>query len=348
MSLSGVLTFGLADIAGAAFSLPLFSLFIAVIVAGGIAIVASRPRDVADAAGSSPRSTGLPAGSGYRAVRIALTTAAIVVIVVFGVENVLRGYVLDLYGITAWWRFATPVFAAGLALAVIAAVAARSAARPVVPVVTGERRTWRTFVPRATLIGGAVALAAVLVTTIAAGLVAYVGSNGESAWLEIPINNAPEIDPVRLNFYGWTFGIPVLICAALLVAATGALLHLTAARPYIRPETVVVERQERRAAARDAVRIATAGLLLALAGAWRLIASAGGVSGLTIDGQNDGAMFEVMWRHSELALAAGRCAPVLEVVAFVLLLLVIGQAGRAKATRSSDRAEAASEAEVAR
>jgi len=111
-------------------------------------------------------------------------------------------------------------------------------------------------------------------------------------------------------------------------------LHTNATRPFMRPETVTAEREARREVAIGTVRIATAGMLLAPAGAWRFIASAGSTSSLVINGQNEGNSYEVAWRYAELATAAGWLAPVLEIAAFVLLLLVASSLRRRPAAKS--------------
>lgn len=322
MSQSEAPMFGLMDLVRAAFSLPLFSLFLAAAIVGAILIFASRPQVSLRQAPGGGAEVIRSVRARYRIERVVLAITAMVVIVVFAVENVLRGYVLHLGEQLPWWRFATALFVAALGLGIVAAIEVRGAKPSEVPVVSGARRTWTSFGPRVGLIGGVAVLVAILVTSIGAGLAAYVDSRGDSAWLEIPIPNEETVDPLRLHFYGWTYGVPVLICAALLAAAIWGVLHANASRPYIRPETVAAERDARRGVARDAVRIATAAMLLGLAGAWRLIASAGTASGLVIEGQNDGAPYEVIWRYAELAAAAGWAAPVLEILAFALLLLV--------------------------
>ncbi|WP_247628525.1 hypothetical protein [Microbacterium croceum] len=310
------------DLVRAAFSLPLFSLFLAAVVVAVILIFASRPQLALREAQGGSAELLRTVQARYRSERVVLVIAAILVIVVFAVENVLRGYVLHLGELLPWWRFATALFVAALGLGVVAAIEVRGAKPSEVPVVSGARRTWTSFGPRIGLIGAVVALVAIVATSIAAGLAAYADSRGDSAWLEIPIPNEEAIDPVRVHFYGWTYGVPVLICVALLAAVTWGVLHANAARPYIRPETVAAERDARRAVARDAVRVATAAMLLGLAGAWRLIASNGTGSELVIEGQNGGAPYEAIWRYAEVAAVAGWAAPVLEVLAFALLLLV--------------------------
>lgn len=322
MSQSDAPTFGLMDIVRAAFSLPLFSLFLAAVIVGAILIFATRPQVALRPAPGGSAEVIRSVHARYRSERVVLAITGVLVIVVFAVENVLRGYILDLGELLPWWRFATALFVAALGLGIVAAIEVRGAKPSEVPVVSGARRTWTSFGPRVGLIGGVVALVAILATSIAAGLAAYVDSRGDSAWLEIPIPNEETIDPLRLHFYGWTYGVPVLICAALVAAAAWGVLHANASRPYLRPEAVPAERDARRAVARDAVRIATGATLLGLAGAWRLIAGAGTASGLVIEGKNDGAPYEVIWRHAELAAVAGWGAPVLEILAFALLLLV--------------------------
>lgn len=322
MSQSEAPMFGLMDLVRAAFSLPLFSLFLAAVIVGAILIFASRPQLALRQAQSGTAEVIRSVHARYRVEGLVLAITAILVIVVFAVENVLRGYVVNLGELMPWWRFATAIVVAALGLGIVAAIEVRGAKPSEVPVVSGARRTWTSFGPRVGLIGGVAVLVAILVTSIAAGMAAYVDSRGDSAWLEIPIPNEETIDPVRVHFYGWTYGVPVLICAALLAAAVWGVLHANASRPYIRPETVAAERDARRGVARDAVRIATAGMLLGVAGAWRLIASAGTTSGLVIEGKNDGAPYEVIWRYAELATVVGWAAPALEVLAFALLLLV--------------------------
>jgi hypothetical protein len=322
MSQSDAPLFGLMDLVRAAFSLPLLSLFLAAVVVAVILIFASRPQLGVRRGQGGAAEVIRSVQARHRRERVVLAITGVLVVLAFAVENVLRGYVLELGELLPWWRFATALFVAALGLGVVAAIEVRGAKPSEVPVVSGARRTWTSFGPRVGLIGGVVALVAIVATSIAAGLAAYADSRGDSAWLEIPIPNEETVDPLRLHFYGWTYGVPVLICAALLAAAAWGVLHANVARPYIRPETVAAERDARRAVARDAVRIATAAMLLGLAGAWRLIAGAGTASGLVVEGKNDGAPYEVIWRHAELAAVAGWAAPVLEVLAFSLLLLV--------------------------
>ena len=109
-----------------------------------------------------------------------------------------------------------------------------------------------------------------------------------------------------------------------------AALDRNAARPYLRPETVSAERASRRETARGTTLIVIAAVLLTLAGAWRLIASAGSGAYLTITGQNGDTPYDASWRFAEFAVAAGWFAPLLEVTAFTFLLVVASTGLRRK------------------
>lgn len=341
MSWNSVLSIGPTEIVAAVFSLPLISLVLALIVAGGILLVASRPRrqicgsaQLSEAAARSIRMRYLPEDR-------ALGIAALGVVILFAVENVLRGYVLNVPGLVSWWRFATPVFCALLGMSVVLGlIIARGSTPSEMPVVPAVRRTWTSFSPRSSVVGASLVLLVLLATTIGAGLASSANGEGRYVWLEIPVPNEAAIDPIRVGFYGWAYGAPVLMCLAALAGVTWAVLHSNASRSYIRPETVAAERDARREVAIGAVRVTTAGMLLAVAGAWRLIASSGTISYLTIEGQNGGAPYDVVWRYAELAAVAGWCAPILEIIAFILLLLVASRLRRKSGTRSpSEHAE---------
>ena len=54
--------------------------------------------------------------------------------------------------------------------------------------------------------------------------------------------NEAAIDPIRLPFFGWTYGVPVLIGLAALAATSWAGLDRSSARPFTSPQTVTAER----------------------------------------------------------------------------------------------------------
>ncbi|MGX5770293.1 hypothetical protein ACWKWN_06025 [Microbacterium trichothecenolyticum] len=306
---------------GAALSLPAVSLVLALIIAAGIVLFASR--GTADTP-RGPQGNARSVHNRYAPERRTLGVVALVVIVGFTVEFVVRGYALPYSELVHWWRFALPLAVAAVGLAIIVGlIATRGSTRSESPVISGSRRTWSTFSSRPALISTLTVGALLASTTVLAGLASSPNGEGRYVWLTIPIPNEPAIDPIRLPFYGWTYGLPVLVCLVTVGVLWWATLDRNAARPFLRPETVSSERIARRNIASGATRIATATMLLALTGAWRLIADAGSGSSLTIIGQNGDAPYDASWRYAELATVAGWCAPILEVTALVLLLLVI-------------------------
>lgn len=340
----GIFSYGMAGLMGAAFSLPAVSLLLALILTMGIVTFTRSPNADRRLAKLSDDAA-IAVDARYTRERRALGISALAVIAIFIAENIVRGYFLNMADVVSWWRFAIPVFVAFVGVgALLAMIRFGGTARPAQSAVIGARRTWTSFGPRAGLVGAGAAVGALLITTITAGLASSPDSEGRYTYLEIPIPNE-SIDPLRPWFYGWAYGLPVLACVVALTTVTLVVLHRNAARPFLRAETTGVERTARYGVAAGAVKIATGGMLLTLAGAWRFIASSGSGSQLTVKGdtQQQGT-YEVAWRYAEFAAIAGWLAPVLEIAGFVLLLLVIRQLRRvpvsdqatARATQSSD------------
>ncbi|TFC01655.1 hypothetical protein E3O42_09795 [Cryobacterium adonitolivorans] len=321
MSLNTRTPIGPMDLAAAAFSLPLFSLVLAALIVV-CALFLGRLRQ-RHGGPEAPSGTPLPAvPARYRPEHRAFGIGAIAVIVVYAAENIVRGYLLNLVDIVEWWQYATPVFAAVLCLAVgLALIVVRGNPKPEQPVVPTARRTSLSFGPRAGLFGGAVALVALLATTIAAGLASSADERGRFIYLEITVPNT-QLEPLRPWFYGWDFGVPVLICLAALVLVTWATLRSNALRPYLRPETVTAERTARAQVASGAVAITTAATLLALGGAFRFIGRYGSMSQLTVGNDGAGTTYDMTWQYAEFAAAAHWLAPALEITGFALLLFV--------------------------
>lgn len=336
------------QLVGAALSQPAVSLALAAIIAVGI-LLAPRGRTRQQArVRLSPSAAGSVVAR-YAPEHRTLGIAAIAVILIFVTENLLSGYVLNLYDVVSWWRYATPLFAASLGLAVLLLmVVGRGSAPAERPVIPAVRRTWLSFSTRTGCLGAAIAVLALTVTTIGAGLASSNIGDGPYVFLEIAIPNE-SIDPIRPWFYGWAYGIPVLVCVVALASVSAAALHANAARTFLRPETVVAEQRERRGIASGITRITTAAALLAMAGAWRFIADAGSSTGLTIERDGGSDSYEAVWRYADLAIAGGWAAPVLEIVAFVLLILAATQLRiRKYGAESSAPAEDTIDAEVTR
>lgn len=302
----------LGDAIGATFSTPLVSLAVAVLLA---AVILFRPRRAPQTA---------PPGR-YRAEHNTLAAGALAVILLVVAEQVIDGYLLTLTDVVAWWRYTTPLIAALLAIvATIIMITTRGTTAPDIPAFPTTRRSWTSFGPRVGMPVAAAVAIALLVTTLAAGSASSADDRGRFVWLEIPVPNE-QIDPLRPWFFGWSYGIPVLICLAALVAGTWGALHSNAARPFRSPESVAAERSARRQTASGTIGIAIAGMLLTLAGAWRFISSAGATVRLTV---GDSGSFDATWRYAEFAQAAGVLAPALEIAAFTILLLVASRALR--------------------
>lgn len=317
----------------ALFSVPLFNLAVAALIVGiGLALRRSRaPRAVA-----SDRFDELTAAR-YRPEGRVLAIGAVVVLVAYATENIVRGYVLHLADIVEWWQYATAVFAVLIVvIALLVTIVARRSAVEA-PVRSATRRTWASFGSRAPLLGTGGAALLLIATTAGAGLASSADDRGRFIYLALPVTNT-DVSSLHLWFYGWSFGVPVLVCTGSLLLSLWAALQFNAVRPFIRPETVAAESTARRSIADGAALIAAAGMLLALGGAWRFIARTGTIS--TLEVGDDPTVYDVTWRFAEIATLVGWLAPVAEIIGFALLLLVasrpIGSSRRRAAAPSPD------------
>ncbi|MFJ6532825.1 hypothetical protein [Microbacterium sp. NPDC091662] len=308
---------------GALLSMPWVSLILAAIIAVGVSI---SPRWRTRTSTRARLAPGVSGGifARYAPEHRTLGIVALSVIALFVTESLITGYAVNLDGVVSWWRYALPVLTAGVGVAALTfLITTRGSTPPEHPIVSA-RRTWLTFSSPLDSTGTAVTVLVLTATTLLAGLASSNIDGGPYVFLEIAVPNE-TIDPIRPWFYGWAYGVPVLICTGALVAVTVAALHVNAARPFLRPAGVLAEQQERRDIAQGITRIATSGALLALAGAWRFIAEAGSISGLAVEGDGRSDSYEAFWRYGEIAAVGGWLAPALEITAFILLLLVSAQ-----------------------
>lgn len=304
-------------------SMPWVSLILAALIAIGISVSPHWRARTANRARLAT-TTSDRVSARYSPEHRALGVVALTMIAVVITESLVSGYAVNLNGVVSWWRYALPVFIAGVGVAVlIALIATRGTSSPERPVVSA-RRTWLTFTSPFASACAAASILALTATTFLAGRASSNIDGGPYVFLEIDVPNA-TIDPIRPWFYGWAYGVPVLVCTAALVAVVVAAMHASAARPFLRAETVLAEQHERRDIATGITRVATSGALLALAGAWRFIAEAGSGTTLTIQGDDGNASYEAFWRYGEVAAVGGWLAPAIEIAAFVLLLLVSAQ-----------------------
>lgn len=320
--LSALLSAEPAEILLALLSQPLFSLAIAVLVAVAWQLLTRRGA-TRDASGGGVASTGLDETirDRYRPERVGIRSAAVTVIAVLCLENAAATLMPPDGDTVSWWRYAATLLAAAISLLLLLGmIALRGSSMPRRPVPLAGRRTWTTFGARRDLYGAAVATLALTLTTLAAGLASSPDPQGRYVWLEVPIPNT-SIDPFRPWFFGWAYGVPVLLGLAALVAVGIATLRCSAERPFIAPETLRAERAQRSTVASGILRVATGATMLSLAAAWRFIAESGTTAALSIEGTGT---YEVAWRYAEFAGMAGWAAPVIEICAFLLLVFVTG------------------------
>lgn len=313
------------DWVGAAFGQPVLSTGLALVLAGVLAAFIIGRRSAGGSRSGSVESRDAVAGL-YPWETRSLIIAASGLIGVPVLHTLVRAYVTDFGDGVVWWRFIVPLAVAALGLGVLLSIILiRGVNQVVVPVAPTRHRTWKTFVSRAWLWVSLACGLALIVTTVTSGMASSTGAAGEYVFLEIPIPNEAGIDPIRLWFYGWAYGVPVLVSLLILLGIAFAVLNRNSARRYIGPDTRTAEDAARRSVAAATMSLLSASILLTLASAWRLISAAGGGSELVILGENHSQPYVAAWQFAELAVLAGLGAPCLELAAFTMLFLTIAR-----------------------
>ncbi|MGW9112138.1 hypothetical protein [Microbacterium sp. NPDC055683] len=289
---------GIVDLLRGALSLPIVSVVLAAIVAGLFLVLRS----------------GAPVRERYLAERRVLGYGALTVVIVTAAETTLRDHVLPLADVAAWWHYPVPLVTSALVL-VASLIVIRSAPAPSTPAGPSARRAWTSFGSKALFVSGGVLTGVLLATTLAAGLVSTSDDRGRYVLLDLPVANTRQ-EPLRPWFFGWTYGIPVLIGMALLALAVWLALRENALRPFA-ADDIGGQRAQRAQIGTAMGRLATGAVLVVLGGAWRFIGESGGPATLTVG--DDPVVYETTWRWSEYAVIAGAIAPVLEIIGFVLL-----------------------------
>ncbi|MGX5695035.1 hypothetical protein ACWKWP_02445 [Agromyces soli] len=257
----------------------------------------------------------------YRPERVILSVGALAVVVVFVIEWVARAMVLDLVNVVEWWAYATPLAAAALVVGAALVPIVRRTPPGRRPALSTTPRSWRSFSNRLDLTLTGTSVAVLLTTTIVAGLVSSSDEEGRFIYIDIQIPNT-DIGPVRPWFYGWSYGVPVLVTLAGLVLVAVLTLAANAARPYFATEAMPAERRERERTASAVARIASGATLVALGGAWRFVTRAS-LTGLNVEGDGGEVTSYVAGTDLSASFAAvlGWAAPAVEITGFALLLL---------------------------
>ncbi|TDN41886.1 hypothetical protein EDF64_11575 [Curtobacterium flaccumfaciens] len=167
-----------------------------------------------------------------------------------------------------WWPEVLPI-AAGVAAVL---VAGRGATVPVTadqPVLDLRRRRPLTFTRGVEVLAAAAATVVLALTVLGAGLLSSQDDEGRYAFITIPVGDATA----STEFFGWYYGLPVVVAAAALVVVTLAGLHRIACAPRADANRAGddLRRRDRSSAV---LRSATSALLLTLGSSWQLVAQA--------------------------------------------------------------------------
>jgi hypothetical protein len=307
------------------FTLPIGSLLIAIVIVLAISLIRRGSGAALGAARADADAVEASVAVAHRAERIVLAAGAIFVTAVFMFEWIMRAAVLNLANVVEWWAYATPIAAAVITIsAALVVLVRRRTPHARRPALSTTPRTWRSFSSLRDLTIATIAFVALLVTTLAAGFASTADDEGRFIHLDIALPNT-GLDPIRPWFYGWSYGVPVLLCLGPLVALTLAALAANAARPYVAADSVAAERRARSATATSITWIASGAMLLALGGAWRFISRAAVPELRLVDESGAETSYVTATAWDGLATALHWGAPLAEICGFALLLLAASQ-----------------------
>lgn len=209
-----------------------------------------------------------------------------------------------------WLSLAYPLVVAAIGIAIFGVVQRTLVAPAPVPSGLGVRRTWRSFVSTKLLASSAATVIAVVATTIASASAArYFPEWGH----DVRYTEFGTQGSMTQSQYGWTYGTPVLVGIALLVAACAFTLHRIA-----RPPLAATGALDRVARSNSVATLALASLTLAFGRILSFVGSSG-MGGTTIQ-LADGSTFEVVSDYAAFAMTFAYAGFVLEILALVLLL----------------------------
>lgn len=181
-----------------------------------------------------------------------------------------------------WWRYSAPLLVGVVVLAVLFVHLVQNRVAPEAPVFSSTPRNWRTFTRPRDLVLAAIALVLTVFTVLAAGAASSPDDNGLYSMLIIW--NGDEVAG-QATFFGWAYGISVLLAILALAVVLFSVLRTDAVQPFRRPESVAAESVIRRQNSLLISRFAVATMALTLGGSWIDIGFAGtGRSGVGIPG----------------------------------------------------------------
>ena len=252
-----------------------------------------------------------------------LRIGALAVFIAIALEAGVAHLVVDLATTIEWWQYALPLMGAALVVVALLVYVRRLPATPEVPTAPTARRDFATFATAPNTWLPVLAGAVLLITIVVAGLASSANEQGQFVHLDVPVPNT-DVDPMRPTFFGWAYGLPVLASLVILAVVVVWMLQLDAARPFRKPETAEVERNERTQRARGVLLLASGAALLALGEAWRLIGHTAAMANPTIGD----VPVSTGWGAPEIAGMIGSLAGIPTIAGCVLLgLLVLAPAG---------------------
>ncbi|WP_218221251.1 hypothetical protein [Nesterenkonia sp. Act20] len=251
-------------------------------------------------------------------VRLALGVLALGALL-YSVSYRLRSYLADgmLLLDYHWWSYADLLLGACIGLLCLGLLTALFRRTPASPVAPARPRTWRSFLGARQLLLLIIPTALLLVFVAFAGSASSPDEDGIYRILELDVGeDASGVGGgMRMTFFGWAYGLPVAGVALALVLLTLLVLHVNAARPFLRPETVTAEEASRSTLSSLVIFFSAGAVLVTLARATRLVSKAGDIT-LVRDGY--------VWETSVSAISPWLfwASLALQLLGYVLLLLV--------------------------
>ncbi|WP_419818626.1 hypothetical protein [Glaciibacter flavus] len=225
-----------------------------------------------------------------------------------------------------WWKFASPIAGAFLGLVPMVVVIARTPPLVEVPVLPMTPRSWSSFTDPRAVRRIVIVLIGLIVVSIVAGIASRPDDTGLYSLLPFEGGSA--------TFYGWAFGLPVMIAAVLLTGLCFVGLVVDARRPFCRPAAVAAETAERRTTSAALLRPTLGALMLSLGGALSLVGDAGMARG----GYGIPGVGTFTWSpgYASLAPAILWTGWLMEVVAIAVLVFVLLPARRSSTLAADD------------